>query len=225
MSPSKSIIAHITNTKYNYKQLDRSDGIGGGVVILYKTNFKLSNYKTYLVPHCECLITTFKLPSNKHIRIVTIYRPPSSQYICFLDYFHQLVSSIPIENTIIVGDFNFHINKPDKPTNSFINSLDNLSLIQHITKPTHMSGNTLDLVITSSTSIFDISILPITDIISDHYALSFSISNTYRSSSLKTIYYREIKNIPLNLIKSDLICFPNIKYLISLYSTITYHIY
>ena len=126
------------------------------------------NYPTarHLVPHCECLITTFKLPSNKHIRIVTIYRPPSSQYICFLDYFHQLVSSIPIGNTIIVGDFNFHINKPYKPTNSFINSLDNLSLNQHITKPTHILGNTLDLVITSSIYIFDISILPITDRIS-----------------------------------------------------------
>ena len=79
----------------------------------YKTNLKLS----------RCLITTFKLPSNKQIRIFTIYRLPSSQYICFLDYFHQLVSTIPIENKIIVGDFNFHISKPDKPTNSFINSL------------------------------------------------------------------------------------------------------
>ena len=168
---------------------------------------------TYLVPHCECLITTFKLHSNKHIRIVTIYRSSFSQYICFLDYFYQLVSSIPIENTIIVGDFNFHINKPDKPTNRFINSLDNLSLIQHITKPTHISGNTLYLVITSSTSIFDISILPITDLIADHYAFSFSINITYRSSSLKTIYYRDIENIPLNLIESDLICFPKYKIL------------
>ena len=32
-SPSKSIIAHLTNNKYNYKTLDRSVGIGCGVLI------------------------------------------------------------------------------------------------------------------------------------------------------------------------------------------------
>ena len=66
---------------------------------------------------------------------------------------------------------------------------------------------------TSFTSIFDISILPITDLISDHYALSFSINNTYRSSSLITIYSRDIKHIPLNLIELYLICFSKYKIL------------
>ncbi len=53
------------------------------------------------------------------------------------------------DELIITGDFNFHMNKLDRTNVKLMNELfDTFDLIQHVTKPTHNCGNTLDLIIT-----------------------------------------------------------------------------
>ena len=53
------------------------------------------------------------------------------------------------DELIITGDFNFYMNKFDRTNVKLINELfDTFDLIQHVTKPTHKCGNTLDLIIT-----------------------------------------------------------------------------
>ena len=50
----------------------------------------------------------------------------------------------------IIGDFNLHFNKPeDFYVSKFINILNTFNLTQHISTPTHTSGNTIDFLITS----------------------------------------------------------------------------
>ena len=59
----------------------------------------------------------------------------------------NLKISWPISN--LPGDFNFHFNKPnDAKVVQFNSFLEMFDLIQHIWSPTHMDGNTLDLLIT-----------------------------------------------------------------------------
>ena len=54
-------------------------------------------------------------------------------------------------NFIMTGDFNFHVNdKKDLDTGKFSQILDSYNLTQLIQMPTHLSGNTLDLLITSA---------------------------------------------------------------------------
>ena len=49
----------------------------------------------------------------------------------------------------MMGDFNFHVNDvADTTAKRFLSIVDDLNLRQHITGPTHISGNTLDLVLT-----------------------------------------------------------------------------
>ena len=47
----------------------------------------------------------------------------------------------------MMGHFNFHVNDvADTTAMRFLSIVDDLYLRQHITGPTHISGNTLDLV-------------------------------------------------------------------------------
>src|SRR6266516_2845072 len=79
-------------------------------------------------------------------------------------------------HVIITGDFNIHVNDPNSPSSkNFSNLLNDFSLKQHISFPTHSHGNTLDLLITHSSSTI-ISAIDSTDpSLSDHRAILFSI--------------------------------------------------
>ena len=55
------------------------------------------------------------------------------------------------KNLVLLGDFNIHINKLDKQdTQSYIDTMEVLGLVQHIDQQTHQLGNTLDLIYTES---------------------------------------------------------------------------
>ena len=50
------------------------------------------------------------------------------------------------DELLIIGDFNFHMNKPNKPNlKRTIEVLDTFDLIRYVTNPTYKLGNTLDL--------------------------------------------------------------------------------
>ena len=52
-----------------------------------------------------------------------------------------------LENIILPGDFNIHIEETTSPdTVIFNDTMEALGLTQHVTQPTHNQGNILDLV-------------------------------------------------------------------------------
>ena len=58
-----------------------------------------------------------------------------------------------MENSIILGDFNMHIEDPtDNNYKIFVDTMEALGLKQHVVKPTHQKGNILDLILTEVTS-------------------------------------------------------------------------
>ena len=88
--------------------------------------------------------------------IIAIYRPPYSRkhqvtISMFTDDFISFMEEtlLDLKNPIILGDFNIHINDTDNTDAiTFIDSMEVLGLVQHVSKYTHMAGNILDLIYT-----------------------------------------------------------------------------
>ena len=56
------------------------------------------------------------------------------------------------EELLIVGDFNIHVDSSKNKSQGFLDILNANGLTQHVTRPTHQKGHTLDLVITREQS-------------------------------------------------------------------------
>ncbi|XP_072042987.1 uncharacterized protein [Amphiura filiformis] len=92
---------------------------------------------------------------NTGLRIVTVYRPPpskvngfkTSQFLEEMESFLEDECLVPAK-TIFLGDFNIHVDEPGKPEVArFLDTLVVNRLHQHIQEPTHISGHTIDLII------------------------------------------------------------------------------
>ncbi len=115
------------------------------------------------------------------------------------------------ERTLILGDFNIHIDKNDSTmTLDFLSLLDCFDLKQLVDCPTHIKGHTLDLVIINGTFL---SQLFSSDIgLSDHLAILFNVDLSHMNMPLpRTVNYGEWKSIDLPgfsaFVDSSLSCF------------------
>ena len=162
--------------------------------------------KTTTFEHIEVVITT----CSKKITVLTIYRSESSakhKYSMdeFYDEFSNLLSNYQCcsNELIITGDFNFHWNKPnDHRTKRFADILDTFDLVQHISGPTHKSGNTLDYLITRKDSLLINH--SISDLNSDHNCILFNVKTVVNSNKSKIVRSRKTKNINLETFRHDL---------------------
>ena len=103
----------------------------------------------------------FQFNNNKWLctYVIVMYRPPysaaySTSVNTFCEEFSDYIGGILAKqnSVIITGDFNIHVNdRHDACKLAFDEFLDCLNLQQHVTCPTHQSGNTLDLFITKCT--------------------------------------------------------------------------
>ena len=93
------------------------------------------------------------------MRFIIVYKPPSPEFTQLSNELTDLITEIDLSNTIILGDFNNHYGSSTSPHYNFFELLDSLSLKQHVHFPTHSSGYTIDLILTSYSSAFsDLSI-------------------------------------------------------------------
>ena len=108
--PNKTaVVNELTPPDYSYIGECRSAKRGGGVGILYKSEYKLrktttKRYETF--EHVEVKSTQILRP----MRVVVIYRPPTTNVQQFLDEFATYVNEIAMaqQDILIVGDFNLH---------------------------------------------------------------------------------------------------------------------
>ena len=69
-----------------------------------------------------------------------------------------------------MGDFSLHINNEnDVNVANFKESMVALGFIQHVTRPTHKSGNILDLIFMENFSEINIHSCILGSLLSDHY--------------------------------------------------------
>ena len=151
---------------------------GGGVLIAVKSSFHSS-----LIPSpSDVEVISVKLGSDQDFILCSVYVPPYSTDIyvsSLLSYLINLVSSF--ERCVIVGDFNFpdinwsSLTGSSSLSNSFCEFVFDCNLTQHVMHPTHVRGNILDLVFTSShVDVEQLSIHTSSKIsFSDHFIISF----------------------------------------------------
>ena len=121
----------------------------------------------------------------------------------FSDYLESVCSDS--SNLIITGDFNFHINdKKNLNSGKLSQILDSYNLTQLIQMPTHLSGNTLDHLITSVPNKELFSDFQSDFYISDHSFVSCHIREEKPSLERRKIQYRKIKSIDYNAMRNDL---------------------
>ena len=112
--------------------------------------------------------------------------------------------------TILVG-FNIHVDVCDnRDDSSFLDSLDVSNLIYHVTKPTYIWGHILDLVISRPTDLQVNDIHLDNSIDSDNSIILFDVSIPKWSVPKKSITFRRLKSIHIQLFKEDIVSLFNI---------------
>lgn len=213
LSPSDGhITAALKNNTYDFISVPRSSRQGGGLGILHKRDYNVSLLCNYEFNSFECAEFKISMISDYFICIY-IYRPPYSQshpvtVSSFLSEFEEYLEKTLTEHKdpIIMGDFNIHINKLDDPnTKTFNHILSACGLQQHVQSPTHNSGNTLDLLITTITSRYQIQKPHVGYFLSDHAFISTDLSIVKSHVIRKTLTYRNYKSIDERKFTDDLV--------------------
>jgi hypothetical protein len=204
-----STLNSLTPPSYSIIHSPRLDGKGGGVGLIFRSHFKLSNVSLPIFSTFESLCVNLTIASSS-FTLCTIYRPPSQKnYTLFQAEFSTLLEyliSTPSE-LIITGDFNLHVDDPtSSPAASFLSLLDTFGLSQLISFPTHKAGHTLDLLITRSSSILFSDIDYACPSLSDHHAIlaAFSVPSHSRSPRI-TKLIRNIKSIDITSFSNDIL--------------------
>ena len=136
------------------------------------------------------------------LNLLGIYHPPysTSQKITnsmFLDkltdHLTEWMSSF--RSILIRGDFNIHTDDTEDPdTQIFHDTMEALGLQQHVTFPTHETGNTLDLIFTEITSKLDIKIFK-GRYISDHRAIVVELQIRVQHNIGTTVTFGNLKQV------------------------------
>ena len=195
-------------------------GRGGGVGFLFDPKVlspirnDVSRYSSFEV--IECVIKRL----DKTMRLCTVYRNTQaksnyeetkiSKFMTdFDEYLDILVSKVG--SPIICGDFNFHVeNDSDKVAQNFLALCSSKGFLQHISSPTHISGGTLDLVLTmeniaDSLPLSNIQVETNTGTTSDHFFVSFQvpIPEIAEDDPYEEKEIRELKKIDVNKFRED----------------------
>ena len=162
---------------------DRSSR-GGGVAVFVKSPSCLSSA---LLTHDTIEgISVLISPAS----VVTfVYVPPASDFHYYLSLMAFMNNLTSVYNHLVVGDFNMPdidwntMSAPSICSEMFCEAVVNRNLCQIISEPTHIKGNTLDLVLSDTPErISDINISDQT-YSSDHYFISILFATHYHYSA------------------------------------------
>ena len=137
----QDIINEITfnSTIYTCYRCDRiTSTFGGGVAIFLKNNMTVYSNKHIILTNCQALFLKIKINHLSIFDILLVYRPPSTPTQLFTSELTLILTQIPLNKLIILGDFNYHYDENKYPHNIFKQTIETLSLKQHITFATHM---------------------------------------------------------------------------------------
>ena len=151
---------------YNVYNRPRKGCKGGGGIAVIVRNFDQSPSVRFDLVHNDDYATmeamVFKLVFTKDLflQFIVVYRPPGfANFKNFVAEFKEICIDALLRNAnlICLGDFNVHYNdRANLYTGMFDSMLNEVGLVQHVTSPTHTSGNTLDLVITYENNDIDV---------------------------------------------------------------------
>ena len=169
--------ARVMCTPAGYNLLDhpRAGRRGGGTGIMFRENLSVCQYTAGEFQSFE--YSEWKITSGtQRIHLIIIHRPPYSEAhptttSVFLAEFSQYLESAVLctDQLLISGDFNIHVDVTDDiDASRFRGLLDSIGLDQHVKVSTHISGHTLDLIITRNSDQLLISASWADHLFSDH---------------------------------------------------------
>ena len=196
------------HNRYKYIANPRKNRPGGGIVCLAKSQLNIIKNELPKFNTFECMELSLN-HEGKKTTLVTVYRPEASnknKYSMeeFYEEFSSLLASYHQKSEVIlVGDFNFHVNKKDNTkARQFLDILDTFHLKQHINKPTHKEGNTLDLLITQYDT--NISNCLIDEQNSDHNNIIFELQLKKIAPERRKVVSRNFKDIDMTTFKLEI---------------------
>ena len=197
-SQKNNCTATLRENGYSIFHFNRTDRGGGGVAFIYKDCIKLSGGKCYNYDTFECIVGSMTCISSKKITFVLVYRFTELAPSLFLTEFHNFIEKVFVSfnNLIILGDFNLHVNQVfNSEVIRFNSILSSFGLSQLVDQPTHVAGNTLDLLITNQTQmqIKDICVDHVN--FSDHSFVFFKFPFECNKSELKTVSMKIYKEV------------------------------
>ena len=204
------IISELTPDGYNFTHIPRMSR-GGGVGVLLKSSLsfrQINSFKASSFESIELMVTSVSVC----IRLITIYHVPPSRknglsVTCFMDEFSQLLESLSTASgkLIIIGDINIHWNDQSNSERKKLSDLlDMYNLCQHIDKPTHSKGHTIDLVITRSNESI-VTEAEVGSLISDHHTLLCKIQIAKPPPTELVINYHKLKSIKFPKFNEDIV--------------------
>ena len=206
-----SIIAELLPPGYNIVYNLRNDGRrGGGVAVIYRQELKCCTINTYNLSTLEAITARLTLAS-KTLHLCVVYAPESktssSASQSFITDFSPILYDdlCDLSNLLIVGDFNYHINKEDNIyAKDFLSLLESCDFHQHVTSPTHIKGNTLDLVITRDKELNPRDIYTDSTVSPDHYAVIFCLPDHKPEYTHQLTTVRRWKDLNVDDFKADI---------------------
>lgn len=187
---------------------------GGGVAIIHKVNLNFtkvhidSDFST-----AEVVSAKIKLSTGELLLCCCVYRTNNISDTFFQEFDEFLSTAFAkYSNILLCGDLNIHLDNPYCPNaRKFEELISSHGLNQAVVDPTHKSGHTLDVVITSHKVVNEKSVTVEPEVSQafpgcDHFPISFSFKKLALITSLtkKEISFRNIKKIDQDLFHSHL---------------------
>ena len=149
-----------------------------------------------------------RLRSLECIRILIIYRPPvSASCAPFYEEFSRLLERILGEHSerlLIVGDLNFHLDDScNSPATQFKDILEAFNLKQLVKGAIHVSGHTLDLLITSDKSLVK-HVVVRDPALSDHYVVYCNLCLQKPRFVKNVVNFRKLHSTDMDSLREEI---------------------
>ena len=168
---------------------------GGGVALIYHKSLSVVQVEPQHWNSFEIMEAKMTVNSQT-IRLAVVYRPghPGTD-IEFLAEFGAFIENFSLKQgrLLICGDFNYWVDNPTaKPYSSeFLELIEQNNFRNLVDSPTHISGHTLDLIMSPADSEYvgGLELIPIDPCISDHALMVFSVEHHKPPSYKKLITF------------------------------------
>lgn len=116
---------------------------------MYRDSIKATTVDVGDYTEFESLAVKLTGRRSKSSVVVCVYRPPGTVTSTFTDQLSDMLDQTMLlgNRFVVVGDFNVPGDAAGQLDNHAVDVFTQYGLRQHVTGPTHISGNTLDLIL------------------------------------------------------------------------------
>ena len=207
---NKTALANLLPDNFSILHVPRKTR-GGGVGFIHSDKYSPKLDLSLKYSSFECQTVLLDAVSFTY-RFIILYRvPPSAKNkikkCTFISELGDLLESIATLSgkLVLLGDFNVHLDCNTDPESQQLTSLINsFNLTQHVNGATHISGHTLDLVV--SRAVDDVVRgCEVGTFVSDHNAVIFTLKSGKTHPVRKETKFRNVKSIDIGDFTNDVL--------------------